>query len=101
MDFGSAARNATVEPSREKVKLDPTHSSAGARRVVVFVAGSNRYKYDHVRCEAVKKIPLGFHASSDGFSSNDAVSGSVAPPAAGIIATPWVANDGAPRPFGV
>src|SRR2546422_2049801 len=99
--FESAPRNATFAPSREKVKLDPIHSSAGARRVVVFVAGSSRYRYDHVCCDAEKKIPPAFHASSDGFSSNDIVSGSIVPPEAGMTAMPWLANDGAPGAFGV
>src|SRR6185503_20320972 len=32
-DLASEPRNATREPSREKVKPEPTHASAGARRV--------------------------------------------------------------------
>src|SRR6185295_12067933 len=82
----SDPRNATLEPSRESVKLDPTHASAGARRVTVLLEGSRRNKYEKVRCDAEKKSPLGLQATIDGSSSNDGVRTAGVPPAAGTVA---------------
>ena len=39
-----------------------------------------------MRWDALKNRPLGFHATIDGSSSNDPLSGSIAPPAAGTVA---------------
>ena len=54
IDFGSAPRNATVDPSRENENEDITIASVGARRVIVLLSGSRRCRYDHVCCDAEK-----------------------------------------------
>jgi hypothetical protein len=54
IDFGSDPRKATVDPSRESENEDITIASEGARRIVVFVSGSSRCRYDHVCCDAAK-----------------------------------------------
>src|SRR6185436_8119625 len=41
----SAPRNAMLEPSREKEKLEPTQASADDRRVIALLSGSRRNKY--------------------------------------------------------
>src|SRR6185503_20604018 len=84
-DLASAPRNATRDPSRESVKLEPTHVSAGARRVTALVPGSMRNRYENVRCDAEKNSPFGFHATIDGSSSNAAVRTDGAPPVAGTV----------------
>src|SRR5256885_3501977 len=87
IDFASDARKATRDPSRDKLKLDPTDASAGARRVTVFVPGSRRNRCENVRCEAEKNNPLVFHATIDASSSNAVVRAVGAPPPAGTVAT--------------
>ena len=42
IDFASDTRNATLDPSREKLKLDPTDPSDAPRRVTDLVSGSRR-----------------------------------------------------------
>src|SRR5438876_225024 len=84
--FGSLARKAMAEPSFETLALERTLASDGARRVIIFVAGSSRYRYDHVCCAAANNNPFGFQATIDGFSSNDAVKTAGMPPAAGTVA---------------
>src|SRR5438445_692304 len=73
IDFASEARNATRDPSLEKVKLDPTDASAGASRVTVFVSGSRRKRCEKVRCDAEKNRPFVFQATIDASSSNAVV----------------------------
>jgi hypothetical protein len=58
MLVASAARNATVEPSRERLKLEPTHASAGARRVIALLSGSSLNRYENVFCPAAKYKPF-------------------------------------------
>src|SRR5258705_8627514 len=90
IDLASEARNATRDPSRETLKLDPTDASAGARRVTGFAAGSRRNKCENVRCAAGRNSPLVFHATIDASSSNAVVRAAGAPPLAGTIAmTPF------------
>src|SRR5205814_9064388 len=86
IDLASEERKATREPSREKLKLDATDASTGARRVTAFVAGSRRNRCENVRCEAEKNSPLVFHATIDASSSNAVVSAVGAPPLAGTVA---------------
>src|SRR5438128_11310114 len=89
IDFASDARKATRDPSREKVKLDPTDSAA-PRRVTVFVSGSRRNRCENARCEAEKNSPLVFHSTIDASSSNAVVRAVGAPPLAGMVAmTPF------------
>ena len=86
IDFESAPRKATVPPSSDSEKLDPIHSSDGASRSMALLVGSRWYRYDHVRCDAAKKMPPCFHATIDGSSSNAVVNASGVPPAAGTVA---------------
>src|SRR5262245_23959725 len=65
IDVASAPRNAAVRPSRVTVNADATHASPGVSRTMAFVSGSRRYRYDQVRCEALKKMPLGFQSTID------------------------------------